>query len=437
MGNTVKSLEVTNLGGIDSIKITPSKGVTIISGGTGAGKSTLANAVGNALMLKGKHPEVIKDNDGRATIILETDEFTVERRITQTGNTVDVKIGDMKVTSPQAWLTDKIGTGLNFNPIAFFGAKPNEQRDILLAAIPLNITQEDGVAAFGDDFASIDYSRHAIDVLEEIETIAYSNRQSANGEVKAHQQHIDTYKQSFPSNFDAKVAETVRSQDIGDLYSQIANAENIEREQQRLLNELSNHSNRLENLNDKSASLLQQLEQVNTDIARTEEAIQNTSAAIGEISIPNVEEAKAAIENHTKSQEYLRAFDQMISETKELEEVQVKASRLDEIVKMARSMPSELISNAEIPIPNLTFDGTFKYEGKDISVLSDGEKLEFAITIAKALNSEIKIICVDGAEKLDPERFNALKEMAQQDEYQYIITRVTEGPLTVTTDDES
>ena len=45
MGNTVKTLEVSNLGGIDSIKITPSKGVTIISGGTGAGKSTLANAI--------------------------------------------------------------------------------------------------------------------------------------------------------------------------------------------------------------------------------------------------------------------------------------------------------------------------------------------------------------------------------------------------------
>jgi hypothetical protein len=127
----------------------------------------------------------------------------------------------------------------------------------------------------------------------------------------------------------------------------------------------------------------------------------------------------------------------MVAEQQELKTVEERANQLDEIVKLARSMPSELIGNAEIPIPNLTFDGTFKYEGKDISVLSDGEKLEFAITIAKALNSEIKIICVDGAEKLDPERFNALKEMARQDEYQYIITRVTEGPLTVTTDDES
>jgi len=437
MGNTVKTLEVTNLGGIDSIKITPSKGVTIISGGTGAGKSTLANAVGNALMLKGKHPEVIKNNEGKATIILETDEFTVERRITQTGNTVDVKIGDMKVTSPQTWLSDKIGTGLNFNPIDFFSAKSNEQRDILLAAIPLTITQEDGVAAFGDDFASIDYSRHAIEVLEEIEAMAYNNRQSANGEVKTHKQHIDTYKQAFPADFNSDAAETVRTQDIGDLYSQIANAENIAKEQQRLLSELSNHNNRLESLNDKSAALLQQLEQVNTDILKTEEAIQTTSTAVGEIFIPDVEEAKKAIANHTQSHEYLRAFDRMVAEQQELKTVEERANQLDEIVKLARSMPSELIGNAEIPIPNLTFDGTFKYEGKDISVLSDGEKLEFAITIAKALNSEIKIICVDGAEKLDPERFNALKEMARQDEYQYIITRVTEGPLTVTTDDES
>lgn len=437
MGNTVKTLEVSNLGGIDSIKITPSKGVTIISGGTGAGKSTLANAIGNALMLKGKHPEVIKDNEGKATIILETDEFTVKRSITKTGNTVDVKIGDMKVTSPQSWLSEKIGTGLNFNPIDFFSAKPNEQRDILLAAIPLTITQEDGITAFGDDFASIDYSRHAIDVLDEIKDVAYNNRQSANGEVKTHKQHIQTYQQALPADFNAEVAEVTRTQDIGDLYSQIANAENIEKEQQRLLNELSSHSNRLESLNDKSAALLQQLEQVNTDIVKTEEAIQTTSIAIGDISIPNVEEAKAAIANHTQSQEYLRAFDRMVAEQQELKIVEERAIKLDEIVKLARSMPSELISNAEIPIPNLTFDGTFKYEGKDISVLSDGEKLEFAITIAKALNSEIKIICVDGAEKLDPERFNALKEMAQQDEYQYIITRVTEGPLTVTTDDES
>lgn len=63
--------------------------------------------------------------------------------------------------------------------------------------------------------------------------------------------------------------------------------------------------------------------------------------------------------------------------------------------------------------------------------LSDGAKMRLAIKIAKATSKELKLILLNGFEQLNWELQKEMFKEMQDDEYQYIITRVTDGPLCI------
>ena len=124
---------------------------------------------------------------------------------------------------------------------------------------------------------------------------------------------------------------------------------------------------------------------------------------------------------------YLRDWDR-IAEIRDgsLSSKQAYANELTSKIDKARNLPGELLKTAKMPIDGISVDveGRVRINGTLIDGLSDGEKLELAMKVAKAQCGELKLICMDKWESLDIDSQNKLLAEMTTDEYQYFVTEV-------------
>ena len=124
-------------------------------------------------------------------------------------------------------------------------------------------------------------------------------------------------------------------------------------------------------------------------------------------------------------QSYLRQWDMMldIRDIKLAEKCRYSAL-LTERVEKARVLPSELLQVAKMPIEGISVDekGLIRINNTLIDGLSDGEKLSLAMKIAREQCGELKVICIDKFESLNPAAQAKLLEEMESDDFQYFIT---------------
>lgn len=133
-----------------------------------------------------------------------------------------------------------------------------------------------------------------------------------------------------------------------------------------------------------------------------------------------------------KMKEYLAEWDRMI----ELRNGQIKdkkdySNKLTTLIETARNKPTELLKQHELPIEGIGVDanGMIRINGTLLDGLSDGEKLEAAFKIALQRIGELRVMCLDGLEKLnESEQIKVLQICADNDVQVFV---------TITTDTES
>ena len=138
-----------------------------------------------------------------------------------------------------------------------------------------------------------------------------------------------------------------------------------------------------------------------------------------------VEPLQREADEVAEMQSYLRQWDMMISiRDGKLAEKERYSANLTAKIEKARELPGELLKTAKMPIEGISVDekGLIRINGTLIDGLSDGEKLELAMTIAKAQAGELKVICLDKFESLNPAAQQKLLEEISKDDFQYFIT---------------
>lgn len=142
----------------------------------------------------------------------------------------------------------------------------------------------------------------------------------------------------------------------------------------------------------------------------------------------DIEPLQQEADNVAVMQSYLRDWDRLIDiRDNKLSEKEINAATLTAKIEKARTLPGELLKTAQIPIDGISVDekGLIRIDGTLIDGLSEGEQFELAMKIAKAQCGDLKVICLDGIEKLKSEEKSIL-ENALTDEYQYFITEHTD-----------
>jgi DNA repair exonuclease SbcCD ATPase subunit len=129
----ITALSVHNFKRIKSLKIDADRGIIILGGKNGAGKSSVLDALTTALMGGGAIPaDPIRHGAESGEVEVTLDGFTVKRTFTRNkegklGGTLTIRTADgMSPSSPQKWLDAKTGD-LSCDPLAFMSATPEEQ----------------------------------------------------------------------------------------------------------------------------------------------------------------------------------------------------------------------------------------------------------------------------------------------------------------------
>ena len=195
-------------------------------------------------------------------------------------------------------------------------------------------------------------------------------------------------------------------------------------------NKIATKEQELRSLDEKEeAEKLAVDEKVANEIEKEEIRIGKASSYLKENTQVDIEPLQAEADYVAEMVGYLRDWDRII-EIRDgiLASKQAYSSELTSKIEKARNLPGELLKTAKMPIDGISVDvdGRVRINGVLIDGLSSGEKLRLAMKVAKAQAGLLKLICLDGWEKINEKSQNELLEEMTTDEYQYFVTQVTD-----------
>lgn len=168
-------------------------------------------------------------------------------------------------------------------------------------------------------------------------------------------------------------------------------------------------------------------EKVKSEIEKEEIRIGKAAKYLEENQEIDIAPLQEEANNVQKMVSYLRDWDRIIEiRDNQLAPKERYSEELTAKIEKARTLPSELLKTAKMPIEDISVDtdGNVRINGTLIDGLSDGEKLSLAMRVAKAQCGALKIICMDKWESLDKSAQETLLKEMTEDEYQYFVTEV-------------
>jgi len=362
----------------------------------------------------------IRVGEDKAEITLELDEINIRRSITSKGSYLDISNKDgFKMPSPQSFLNGILGD-FTFNPIEFFDKKPADRKKYLLNAVKITITPERLSELMGGlTINGLDFSRHALEVIEDARKFVYDNRTVANAEVTKKKKSLEDLLSQIPEGFDPR---EVSEESITALRLAIQGDKDKTKERNTRDEKVVLLQKQEADINEQIAALQSKLIGVQDQIiAESEKAFDISD----DLTMDAAQETLEKLEGQRDIVYTVKRSDEVRAE---LDQAMQKAEQLDGLVKkLTKEIPGILVSEADLPVAGLTVDGDeLLINGVNIDNLSSSEQLKLGLDVVRALNHNWKVICIDGVEMLDKESFEFFLNEIKDDSYQYFVTRVSD-----------
>jgi len=296
----IKRLEIKNWLGIKELLFSPGK-FNKVSGDSGAGKTSLVEALEKLFTNRSRRTEVIRHDAEESELFVELDDGlqTTRKVRAEKADYLKVKHESKAVSSTEAFLRRLINGDI-FRPIEFVQKPAKEQTEIILNMLQIGWTVDDIKAWFGE-VPEADYQLHILQILKQIETGYYAERESINREINLMKAQIEGIKRDLPPNYDG---EEWRGVNLQELYNRLSAAEESNKrllEAQALIDGLSL---RIDDIKRRAATAAQekqlgysrQRDSLNASIARLEENAQREQASIDDADV-RISESAVRLDN--------------------------------------------------------------------------------------------------------------------------------------------
>ena len=121
---------------------------------------------------------------------------------------------------------------------------------------------------------------------------------------------------------------------------------------------------------------------------------------------------------------YLNEYNRMKDYEVKIEELRIQSNEYTRKIELARDLPALILREATIPIKGLTVkDGIPLIDGKPVNNLSEGEQLMLCVDVALSKPNSLKLILLDGVEKLSKKNRELLYNKCKEKGLQFIATR--------------
>jgi hypothetical protein len=403
----ITKLEAENVKRIRCIKIEPTGAVVVIGGMNDQGKSSALDSIEMALAGKSSIPSMpIRKGQAKARILLETDELIVKRTFTEGGTNVIVtsKAG-LVFPSPQAML-DKLYSALTFDPLDFSRMDDKERSDTLRILVGL-------------DFTAIENERE----------VAYNERTLVNRDVKSLAQRIE----AMPEPPEDTPNEPISMADLTEKYrkatesnQQIKTATQmlvaLEKEDEGISSAIVDAECHIEKLNKAIQENVKKREEIKVRHSKGAVWIEEHKP----INLGPLQEAMGKVELNNTFVRQKQELDKLRTEyaTKSSEH-----SALTAKIDTVDSRKQELLASAKFPIKGLSFNeaGNVTFEGIPWDQLSSSKQLKISVAMGFAMNPKLKVLLIRDGSLLDEGNLKLISEMAEKQEGQVWIERVSTG----------
>lgn len=241
----IKFLRVNNFLGIDEREVEAAK-INIFKGPNGKGKTSVIEAIEKTFTNKNRRSEVIKHGKDESTLFVELDDgLSIDRRI-RDGKANYLKVRqDGKGADSTEKFVNSLVNGNIFRPLDWVNLSVKEQTESLLSMLQIGWSEEDIINWFGELPDNIEYNKHILLILKDIEQKYYKVREEVNREIKELKARIKSIVDDLPAEYDG---EKWKSVDIKEYYARVTEAQNV--------NKLISQAKSLkDNFNDKVESI--------------------------------------------------------------------------------------------------------------------------------------------------------------------------------------
>ncbi|MCC5465571.1 AAA family ATPase [Pelosinus baikalensis] len=530
----INAIEINKFIGIDILRYNPGN-LTVFIGPKGSGKSSALEAVETAVSNTKRRTEVIRHGSDEATIFVKTDTgLEIDRRIRDNkADYLKLRQEGQGIKSTESELR-KYVSGDIFRPLDFIDMSPQEQTKIILSMIKMQYSDKEINGWFGEDvdvLSNINTSKHLLQILRDIESAKYKEREEVNREIKSLEIDVKNIEAALPANYNGEEWKVLKVQDYYNKVAEAQKTNNLIAEAERLQtgitdkieslkttaegakskiqmkfteqrqdlkdiidlskNKIEKAQNTIDSstskltieqhnlttkMNDEIAAIkekyanlgIQLVKEINKENTEQQEIIsqQNQRIAAKEQEITSLsdlekQELKAedtatesAIEkenlrvgtatewlkNHqvtdieplqveadkvANMQSYLREWDRMLDiRDGKLATKKAYSDTLTNLINVARNKPAELLKQHKLPIDGISVDenSMIRINGTLLDGLSDGEKLEAAFKIALQRMGEMRIIFLDGFEKLNKTEQDKIADICEDNDIQAFVT---------------
>ena len=469
----ITKLKIENLYGIEQLEL---DGKSIeLTGTNGAGKSSVLDAIRLALTNNSKRKYIVKNGETEGRVLVKLDDGTTIDRKKRTDKSDYKSIKDVngnEINSPESFLKD-IFTPLQLEPVEFLSMTEQQQNRILLNLIEFNKDKKEFInEKFGEIPSWVNYDDSILEILNQIQSKEgqyYQTREDDNREIRNGMAIINDIAKDIPENYDES---KWRNYTLSDKYEELNKSKDFNAKIDKCIAYKEDYANKISQLEDKENAILVQInaqkEEEKNNINRKISEMKN-QIAILEKELENIDnkylvqgtEAKnntiaekakleenikvanewaakerkttEVLENELKIAEemkgHLNEYDRMTDMQTKVDNLQKVSESLNNKIELARNLPGQILKEANIPVKNLTVENCIPLVNSiPISNLSEGEKLQLCVDVTLSNNNNLKLILIDGTEKLSEENRNKLYDICKERGLQVIATRTTDNP---------
>ena len=465
----ITKLRIKNLFGIKEYE---SDGSDVeLTGTNGANKTAVLDAIRFGFTNKSDREYLIRKGQTEGEILIELSNglrILRKPRIDK-ADYRSIRVGEDKTERSEGFLRE-IFTELQLNPIDFLFMTEPEQNRIILDMIDfkwdLNWIKEQ----FGEIVPDVNYEQNILNVLHEIqadEGYYFLTRQDLNREVRNNLAFIEDIGATLPSGYNAAHWEEIS---LGDLYKKIADIKaknaiiekakaalkdrdakikqfktDFELAKEKLISTekaaISGVEAEIADLKNKILAAQEMIKNIQREATKSHELNEadykaNVASFEGEVKTHEAaaklepkpfKELQEEAENAEKMKAFVNEYNRMVDYQKEIVKLNKKADKLTEKIEHARALPGVILETSKIPVKGLSIvDGIPLIKGLPISNLCEGDKLELCVEVAMKGVDTLKLLLIDGMERLATENRDSLYKMLKRRGVQFVATRTTD-----------
>lgn len=368
-------LQAENIKKLKAIDITPEDNLVKITGKNAQGKTSVLDSILYALAGKKAIPsKPIREGEDHANIEMDLGDFKIVRTFTENDTYLKVTTKE-GAEYPKA--QEKLSTlvqNISFDPLEFANKNDREQVEVLT-----------NLLGIGDQLNKID---------SEYENL-YQERTFANRKVK---------EATAKCNID-KPDEKYFSMEKIDV-SKVSEQLEEERHKYRVIQDCENDIQETRS----------EIERMQKELKRLEDLKAETEKGF---SIETGQKLKEQLETATETNGMIDKAKEYSNLEQEKKVATDESDKLDKQIYENRANREKLISESNMPIEGLNIsEGKVLFNDIPFDQLSGAERLKVSLSIAMAMNPELRVIRILDGSLLDEDNLKVIEEMANDNDFQ-------------------